>query len=263
MNDLLQQYCWCDPKLNYCGFSAEQYPQTWVNPNDTIIKWPKCLNTSIQKDQVKHAASVSSIPLRRGLHSIFILDNEVQTSPHKPATSLLLPALNGGQESTSPACLELVEGVRHIPQPLPCAYSWHQVLDEAVQVLREGAAPGTAAQVDGEFSQRKHIPSGITAPKAAQVRQTPGQHWMQVSFSLNIVWCLWQGAGFQNTHTNTGQLCFLPPAVPKELSQAGAAAQGFAAPHKSRNLQCLASCNGLQMFCSPCTLLNTLHSFPF
>lgn len=77
MNDLLQQYCWCDPKLNYCGFSAEQYPQTWVNPNDTIIKWPKCLNTSIQKDQVKHAASVSSIPLRRGLHSIFILDNEV------------------------------------------------------------------------------------------------------------------------------------------------------------------------------------------
>lgn len=41
-------------------------------------------------------------------------------------------------------------------------------------MLREGAVPGTPAQVDGEFPQRKHIPSGVTAPKPAQVRQTPG-----------------------------------------------------------------------------------------
>lgn len=73
------------------------------------------------------------------------------------------------------------------PQPLPRAYCWHQLLDEAVEVLCEGAVPGTAAQVDGEFPQRKHIPSGITAPKPAQVRQTPGQHCMQVSFSWSIV----------------------------------------------------------------------------
>lgn len=51
-------------------------------------------------------------------------------------------------------------------------------------MLGEGAAPGTAAQVDGEFSQRKHIPSGITAPKPAQVRQTLDtgvfqlEHWV-------------------------------------------------------------------------------------
>lgn len=117
---------------------------------------------------------ISSIPLRRLFHCIFILDDEAHRLQQASLTSIVTCSLPGEQESIS-ACLDQAGSVRTGAQPCPGnAYCWHQLLDEAVQVLREGAALGTAAQVDGEFSQRKHIPSAIAAPKAAQVRQTPG-----------------------------------------------------------------------------------------
>ncbi|RLW02139.1 hypothetical protein DV515_00007422 [Chloebia gouldiae] len=123
--------------------------------------------------------------------------------------SISICSLNGEQESISSACLDQAEAVR--THPPGNAYCWHQLLDEAVQVLREGAVAGAAAQVDGEFSQRKHVPSGIAAPKAAQP------------------------AGFQNTHTKVSQLLCLPCAVPKELSQAEAAAHSTTQKQRSQN----------------------------
>lgn len=84
-NYLLQQYCntvW--PQIELPWIFCRAVPTNLgINHNDTIIKWPKCLNISIQKTKKsRQQLSVSSIPLRRGFHSIFILDDEVQRLQH-------------------------------------------------------------------------------------------------------------------------------------------------------------------------------------
>lgn len=53
-------------------------------------------------------------------------------------------------------------------------------------MLCEDAVSRTSAQVDCEFSQRKHISSGVTEVEKTQVRQAPDEHGCE-SISVNAV----------------------------------------------------------------------------